>query len=171
MVQSVALRVDELHLLGGTLGPLLEVTVSRLRYMAAQLQQPLRIVALGASMANAPVLGDWIGARGQSLFNFHPTVRPCPLELHIRSFDINNFSARLLAMGKPCYAAICTHAADKSAIVFVPSRKQAQLTAIDMITYAAADRDPLRFLSSAPALSQALSKSKHQHYGTLSNLV
>ena len=153
-------QVDELHLLGGTLGPMLEVTVSRMRYMAAQLQQPLRIVALGAAMANAPVLGDWIGARSQSLFNFHPTVRPCPLELHIRSFDINNFSARLLAMGKPCYAAICTHASDKSAIVFVPSRKQAQLTAIDMLTYAAADRDPQRFLLSISGEKHAWFKLK-----------
>lgn len=36
---------------------------------------------------------------------------------------------------------------NKPAIVFVPSRKQSQLTAIDMITYAAADGQPDRFLT------------------------
>lgn len=35
----------------------------------------------------------------------------------------------------------------KAAIVFVPSRKQSQLTAIDMVTYAAADGQPDRFLN------------------------
>lgn len=36
---------------------------------------------------------------------------------------------------------------NKPAIVFVPSRKQSQLTAIDMVTYAAADGQPDRFLT------------------------
>lgn len=31
--------------------------------------------------------------------------------------------------------------------MFVPSRKQSQLTAIDMVTYAAADGEPNRFLT------------------------
>lgn len=35
-------------------------------------------------------------------------------------------------------------------IVFVPSRKQSQLTAIDLMTYAAADNMPNRFLGVAP---------------------
>jgi hypothetical protein len=34
--------------------------------------------------------------------------------------------------------------------VFVPSRKQSQLTAIDLMTYAAADNMPNRFLGVAP---------------------
>lgn len=33
--------------------------------------------------------------------------------------------------------------------MFVPSRKQSQLTAIDMVTYAAADGEPNRFLTVA----------------------
>ncbi|CAN0539677.1 unnamed protein product, partial [Scytosiphon promiscuus] len=36
---------------------------------------------------------------------------------------------------------------NKPAIVFVPSRKQSQLTAIDMVTYAAAEGQPDRFLT------------------------
>ena len=89
---------------------------------------------------------------GPGIFNFHSNVRPVPLELtsrastspHVRS------GSRLLAMGKPLYyladippaPAIVNHADDKPAIVFVPSAKQAQLTAIDLLTYATADGAP-----------------------------
>jgi len=155
-VQAVTLCVvDEIHLLGGVHGPALEVVVSRMRYMSAQLERPIRIIAFGASIANAAVLGEWMGTGAGGCFNFHPTARPCPLELQIQSFDVNNFSARLLAMGKPCYNAICSSAAlgKQKAIVFVPSRKQAQFTAIDMLTYAAADGDAQRFLGDGQAVA------------------
>lgn len=53
-------------------------------------------------------------------------------------------------MSKPAYYAIVNHAADRPAILFVPSAKQAQLTAIDLLTYATADDNPQRFLHAAP---------------------
>jgi hypothetical protein len=44
------------------------------------------------------------------------------------------------AMMRPCYSALLTHAgADKPAIVFVPTRKHVRLTALDLLTSAAAD--------------------------------
>jgi hypothetical protein len=49
-------------------------------------------------------------------------------------------------MAKPTYNAILKHAPRKPVIVFVPSRKQTRLTAIDLLTYAAADNQPDRFL-------------------------
>ena len=50
----------------------------------------------------------------------------------------------------PRYYAIVNHADDKPAIVFVPSAKQAQLTAVDLLTYATADDAPKRFMHGAP---------------------
>jgi pre-mRNA-splicing helicase BRR2 len=145
-VQNVALFiVDELHLIGGQHGPVMEVVLSRMRYIAAQVESKTRIVALGSSVANAKDLGDWIGASAHGLFNFHPSVRPLPLDIHVQGFDINNFSSRMLAMSKPTYNAICTHAPSKPVIIFVPSRKQAQLSAIDLLTYAASDGKANRF--------------------------
>lgn len=38
---------------------------------------------------------------------------------------------------------------NKPAIIFVPSRKQSQLTAIDLVTYAAADGQPDRFVNAS----------------------
>lgn len=53
----------------------------------------------------------------------------------------------LQAMSRPTYAAICAHAGDtKPVIVFAPTRKAAKQVTADLLTYAAADRAPLRFL-------------------------
>jgi pre-mRNA-splicing helicase BRR2 len=169
-VQNVALYIaDELHLLGGSEGPTLEIVVSRARYVASQLDRKVRIVGLSSSLANAKDAGDWLGAPQHSIYNFAPDVRPVPLEVHIHGFEANHFGSRLLAMSKPAYSAIVGHSPDKPAIIFVPSRKQAQLTAIDLITYAAAGGSPDRFLRvdvskmadvletiKEPALSQTL---------------
>ena len=42
-------------------GPILEVIVSRMRYIAAVLQQPIRFVGLSTALANAADLADWLG--------------------------------------------------------------------------------------------------------------
>ena len=44
----------------------------------------------------------------------------------------------MATMNKPCYAAIQTHSPTKPAIIFVASRRQTRLTAMDVIAYAAA---------------------------------
>ena len=49
-------------------------------------------------------------------------------------------------MARPTYNAITAHSPQKPVIVFVPSRKQTRLTAIDLLTYAAADNTPECFL-------------------------
>jgi pre-mRNA-splicing helicase BRR2 len=146
-IQQVSLfMVDELHLIGGQVGPNLEVIISRMRYIGGD----MRIVALCICVANAKDLGEWIGATSRGIFNFSPDVRPVPLEIHIQGFDISNFEAKMQAMTKPTYTSIAKNG--KPAIVFVPTRKHARLTAVDLTAYAEkgsfllGDVDPL-FLS------------------------
>ncbi|XVE68356.1 hypothetical protein DITRI_Ditri09bG0061700 [Diplodiscus trichospermus] len=141
-VQQVSLFiVDELHLIGGQGGPVLEVIVSRMRYVASQFEK-IRIVGLSTSLANAKDLGEWIGATSHGLFNFPPGVRPVPLEIHIQGVDIANFEARMLAMTKPTYTSIFQHAKNgKPAIVFVPTRKHVRLTAVDLMSYSKVDNE------------------------------
>ena len=146
-VQTVALLiVDELHLIGSEPGPVLEVILSRMRYIASQTDSKLRIVALSTSLANAKDLAEWLGCASNGIFNFHSNVRPVPLELHIQGFDLAHVPSRLLAMAKPAYYAIVNHARDRPAIIFSPSAKQAQLTAVDLLTFATAEGDARRFL-------------------------
>mmetsp|Transcript_29597 Transcript_29597/g.28463 ORF Transcript_29597/g.28463 Transcript_29597/m.28463 type:complete len:877 (-) Transcript_29597:33-2663(-) len=142
-VQSVSLFIiDDLHFLGGEIGPTIEVIISRMRYISSQKQQKkennntsVRIIGLSASLANAREVGEWMGVPIKSLFNFSPKVRPIPLEIYLHSFDQSNFSSRLMAMAKPVYNSVMRHSEGKSSIIFVPSRRQAQLTAIDLMTY------------------------------------
>jgi len=42
-------------------GPILEVIVSRMRYIAAQTAQPIRFVGLSTALANAADLAAWLG--------------------------------------------------------------------------------------------------------------
>lgn len=149
-VQNVKLFVaDELHLIGGESGPVLEVVCSRMRYISSQIERKIRIVALSSSVANAKDLGQWLGASTHGLFSFHPNVRPVPLELHIQGFNITHTPSRLIAMMKPVYHAVCKHSPKLPITVFVPSRKQTRLTAVDLLTFCAADLQPQRFLHCA----------------------
>jgi len=62
-------------------------------------------------------------------------------------------------MAKPTYHSILKHAVKKPVIVFVPSRKQTRLTAIDILTFCAADMQPNRFLhTSESKLAPVLEK-------------
>jgi len=146
-VQHVKLfLVDEIHLLDGEVGPTLEAVVSRMRYISVQIHQPIRIVAMGASVANAKDLAEWIGAGPSGMFNFSPNVRTVPLEMIIQGFDVHQRTMRLLAMARPVYHSIKNYSADKPVIVFVPDRKQCRMTAIDLLLQAASDNMPKRFL-------------------------
>ena len=139
--------IDEIHLLGADRGPILEAIVSRMNYISARTKSKIRIVGLSTALANARDLGDWLGIENdEGLFNFRPSVRPVPLECHIQGFPGKFYCPRMLSMNKPTYAAIRTHSNAKPALVFVSSRRQTRLTALDLIAYAAADESPDAFV-------------------------
>jgi len=137
-------------LLGGENGPVLEVVCSRMRYISSQLERAIRILALSASLGNCKDIAQWLGCSTNCTFNFHPNVRPIPLELQVKGFNMTHNASRIVQMAKPTYNAIIAHSPRKPVIVFVPSRKQTRLTAIDLLTYAAADSQPDRFLHAEP---------------------
>nr|XP_027194673.1 U5 small nuclear ribonucleoprotein 200 kDa helicase-like [Dermatophagoides pteronyssinus] len=146
-VQNVNLFIaDDLQLLGGQDGPVYEIICSRIRYMSSQIEKSIRIVALSSPIANAKDIAQWLGCSHGHTFNFHPSVRPLPLEINIRGFNQTHNATRLLTMSKPIYQTVLSRSSEKSVLIFVPSRRQARLTAIDMLTYAAADAQPNRFL-------------------------
>ncbi|CAI4227464.1 unnamed protein product [Auanema sp. JU1783] len=149
-VQAVKLFVvDDLHMIGGSNGPVLEVICSRMRYMSNQLESACRIVALSSSLTNARDVGAWLGCSPGCTFNFLPNTRPVPLELYIQGFNLSHTASRLAAMVRPVYQSICRHAGKvypKPALVFVPGRRQARSTAVDILTMAHADGQAKRFL-------------------------
>jgi pre-mRNA-splicing helicase BRR2 len=140
-VQNIGLAIiDEIHLIGSEGGAVLEIVVSRLRYMSSQLtkdneekkeagkpiKKPLRIVALGGSIANATDVASWIGATSHTSFNFPPNTRPVTLDVHLQGFTHHHHKARFLSMMKPLLYHISGKAEDKPVLIFTASRKNAR---------------------------------------------
>ncbi|XP_041352458.1 activating signal cointegrator 1 complex subunit 3-like [Gigantopelta aegis] len=146
-VKAVALIViDEIHLLGNDRGPVLEVVVSRTNFISSHTEKPVRVVGLSTALANARDLADWLGIKQVGLFNFRPSVRPVPLEVHIAGFPGQHYCPRMATMNKPTFQAIKTHSPEKPVLIFVSSRRQTRLTALDLIAYLAAEMNPKQWL-------------------------
>ncbi|KAH8657646.1 Sec63 Brl domain-containing protein [Tricladium varicosporioides] len=162
-VQTIELFIaDELHMLGGQLGFVYEIVVSRMHYIRSQTQLPLRIVGLSVSLSNARDIGEWIDAKKHNIYNFSPHVRSVPLELHIQSFTVPHFPSLMLAMAKPAYLSILQMSPNKPAIVFVPSRKQARGTTRDLLAACLASDDEDRFLNADVDQMRPLLKRIHE---------
>ncbi|KAI6657394.1 hypothetical protein LOD99_142 [Oopsacas minuta] len=137
-VRSVMLLIiDEIHLLGEDRGPVLEVIVSRTNFISSQTESKLRIIGLSTALANARDLAEWLGIKAGGLFNFKPSVRPVPLEVHIEGFPGKHYCPRMATMNKPAFKSILTHSPHKPVLIFVSSRRQTRLTALDLIGFLA----------------------------------
>lgn len=146
-VRQVSLVIiDEIHLLAGDRGPILEIIVSRMNYIAASTKGSVRLLGMSTACANATDLGNWLGVK-EGLFNFRHSVRPVPLELYIDGFpEVRGFCPLMQSMNRPTFLAVKNHSPDKPVIVFVPSRRQTRLTAKDLINFCGLEDDPRRFL-------------------------
>lgn len=150
-VRQVSLVIiDEIHLLGGDRGPILEIIVSRMNYIAAQAEAgAIRLLGMSTAAANASDLANWLGVKpgnNRGLFNFRHSVRPVPLEMYIDGFpEQKGFCPLMQSMNRPTFLAIKNHSPDKPVIVFVASRRQTRLTAKDLINFCGMEENPRRF--------------------------
>lgn len=145
--QVTILIIDEIHLLGEERGPVLEVIVSRTNFISSHTEKPVRIVGLSTALANARDLADWLNIRQMGLFNFRPSVRPVPLEVHIQGFPGQHYCPRMASMNKPTFQAIRSHSPAKPVLIFVSSRRQTRLTALELIAFLATEEDPKQWLN------------------------
>ncbi|KAI0117220.1 Sec63-domain-containing protein [Daldinia grandis] len=147
-VRQVSLVIiDEIHLLAGDRGPILEIIVSRMNYIAQSTNNAVRLLGMSTACANATDLANWLGVK-EGLFNFRHSVRPVPLELYIDGFpEVRGFCPLMQSMNRPTFLAIKTHSPHKPVIVFVPSRRQTRLTAKDLINYCGMEDNPRRFVN------------------------
>lgn len=147
-VRQVSLVIiDEIHLLGGDRGPILEIIVSRMNYIASQKKDgSIRLLGMSTACANASDLGNWLGVK-EGLFNFRHSVRPVPLEIFIDGFpEQRGFCPLMQSMNRPTFLTIKAHSPEKPVIVFVASRRQTRLTARDLINFCGMEDNPRRFL-------------------------
>ena len=136
--------IDEIHLLGLDRGPIIEVIVSRMRYMCHKLKTPVRFIGLSTALANCLDVADWLGIDTKyakvappGLYNFRPAVRPCPVTVHIEGFAEKRYCPRMGTMNQPCFNAIINFSDNKPVLIFVSSRRQTRLTALDLIALSA----------------------------------
>lgn len=135
-VSHVGLIVfDEIHLLGQDRGPVIEVIVSRMNYISAKTGNKVRFVGLSTAMASSSDVGNWFGAPKHFMFNFRPNVRPVPVEIHFRGFADKNYCPRMNSMNKPAFNDIKKFSPRDPVLIFVSSRRQTRLTALDLITF------------------------------------
>ncbi|XP_054714411.1 activating signal cointegrator 1 complex subunit 3-like [Uloborus diversus] len=146
-VKAVSLIViDEIHLLGEDRGPVLEVIVSRTNFISAHTARNLRVVGLSTALANATDIANWLNIKQVGLYNFRSSVRPVQLEIHVSGYHGKHYCPRMALMNKPTYQAIKTHSPDKPALVFVSSRRQTRLTALDLTAYLVTEDDPQQWV-------------------------
>lgn len=146
-VRQVALIViDEIHLLGEDRGPVLEVIISRTNFISSHTLDKVRIIGLSTALANAVDLANWLDIKDMGLYNFRPSVRPVPLEVHISGFPGKHYCPRMATMNRPTFQAIRHYAPSSPSLVFVSSRRQTRLTALDLIAYLAAEDNPKQWL-------------------------
>ena len=159
-VQTVSLLVvDELHLIGGEPGPVLEVVISRMRYISSQTEsacgrRPLHL----ASQRQGPRRVDWLHAARH--VQLPRTCARCRSSCTSRAS-----TSRMRRRGCsrwPSPATMRSSITPRAACDRLrPSAKQAQLTAVDLLTYASADNAPNRFMhATADDLAPFLAKIK-----------
>lgn len=146
-VQEVSLVImDEIHLLASDRGPILEMIVSRMNYISAQTKKPIRLLGMSTAVSNAMDMAGWLRVK-EGLFNFPQSVRPVPLQMYIDGFSDNlAFCPLMKTMNKPAFMAIKQHSPHKPVLIFVASRRQTRLTALDLIHLCGMELNPRRFL-------------------------
>lgn len=123
-VSEVALVIiDEIHLLGQERGPVIEVIISRMRYISEQTGNNVRFIGLSTALANAKDVADWMGIHKLGLYNFKPSVRPVPIKVFFEGFSEKHYCPRMATMNRPAYKAIMTHSRSNPVLIFVSSRR------------------------------------------------
>ncbi|XBW36887.1 hypothetical protein QEN19_002466 [Hanseniaspora menglaensis] len=146
-VQDVSLVImDEVHLLTSDRGPILEMIVSRMNYMGSKTGHKVRLLGMSTAVANSFDMASWLGCDSNGLFNFPSSVRPVPITTYIDGFpDTLNFSALMKTMNKPVFIAIKQHSPEKPVVIFVASRRQTRLTAMELVHLLGNEHFPRRF--------------------------
>lgn len=146
-VQEISLVImDEIHLLASDRGPILEMIVSRMNYISSQTKRPIRLLGMSTAVSNAIDMAGWLRVK-EGLFNFPQSVRPVPLQMYIDGFPDNlAFSPLMKTMNKPAFMAIKQHSPTKPVLIFVASRRQTRLTALDLIHLCGMELNPRRFM-------------------------
>ncbi|CCH61478.1 hypothetical protein TBLA_0E04240 [Henningerozyma blattae CBS 6284] len=91
-IQRIELLLyDDIQEIGnGYYGAIYECIISRMLFIATQLEKHIRFVCLGSCLANAMDIGQWLDIKKDNVYNFSPQMRDSPIDIHLQSFELNN---------------------------------------------------------------------------------
>ncbi|MCD1293411.1 ATP-dependent helicase [Methanocella sp. CWC-04] len=126
-VKDVALVIiDEVHLLDSdSRGGALEAVISRMKRISSFMKQPLRIVALSATMPNIGDVAKWVGASEENTLTFDNSYRPVELDTSVIPYSPkdNEFLNKYIRLYKAYDLIKDELAAGHQALIFVSTRQ------------------------------------------------
>jgi pre-mRNA-splicing helicase BRR2 len=147
-------------------GCIYETVIARCRFISSQLEVPSRFIGFSHSLPNTLDLGNWLGITSSNMiFNFPSDCHPgnSPPSINIVGIDNYELHQRLQSMSKPVYDTIVKHSHHNLSFIFVPSRKQAQITSIDLIGYSSSisgKKTKYRFSTYYPSSSTTMNENE-----------
>lgn len=122
--------IDEIHLLHDDRGPVLEAIVSRTIRRMEQLNDPVRIVGLSATLPNYQDVAAFLRVNpATGLLYFESNFRPCPLRQEFVGLTESKAIKRLQLMNEVTYEKVMEHAGRNQILIFTHSRKETAKTA------------------------------------------
>ena len=124
------LIIDEVHLLHDDRGPVLEAIVARTIRRMEQLNDPVRIVGLSATLPNYQDVAAFLRVNtATGLLYFESNYRPCPLRQEFIGLTETKAIKRLQLMNEVTYDKVMEHAGKNQILIFTHSRKETAKTA------------------------------------------
>lgn len=149
--------VDEIHLLHDDRGPVLESIIARTIRRMEQLNDPVRLVGLSATLPNYKDVATFLRVNPKKgLFYFESSYRPCPLKQEFIGITEKKAIKRLQVMNEVTYEKTLEQAGKNQVLIFTHSRKETAKTA-KFIRDQAMENDTLsRFLPQSGASREVL---------------
>jgi len=115
--------IDEVHLLNEERGAIIETVVARSLRFQETSGQPVRLVALSATLPNYQDVANFLRVDGENLFYFDAAYRPIPLETSFIGLTETNQMKRMAKMMEVCYDMVLEQVRQgHQCMVFVHSR-------------------------------------------------
>jgi pre-mRNA-splicing helicase BRR2 len=149
--------VDEIHLLHDDRGPVLESIIARTIRKMEQLNDPVRLVGLSATLPNYKDVATFLRVNPKrGLFYFEAAYRPCPLKQEYVGITEKKAIRRFQVMNDVCYEKTLEQAGKNQVLIFCHSRKETAKTAKFIRDHAMENDTLQQFLPQSSASREVL---------------
>jgi pre-mRNA-splicing helicase BRR2 len=123
--------IDEIHLLADDRGPVLESIVARVIRQVEAAAEPIRLVALSATLPNYADVATFLRVKpDKGLFFFDHLYRPVPLQMQYVGISERNAFKRIQLQNEICYEKVMDQRrGGNQVLIFVHSRAETGKTA------------------------------------------